>query len=244
MTGGSGPYGSRSWTYDKVGNRLSEAKTVGGTTTNQTYSYPGTSNKLASVTQSGSTVRSFTYDAAGNTTGDTRSGTAYAYTINDAGRISQLTIGGTVKATYKYDAKNRLSVRQTLNMTPAGTTHLIHDKDDHVIVETNGAGTAVREYVWVGDLPVAVLDGSSTPSNPTLPWVDADHLKRPELMTDATKAVKWKAIYEPFGAVSPSSASAPSRSWTLAGWTVAASRRPSVSVRTWRLRPTTFLPAS
>ena len=31
---------------------------------------------------------------------------------------------------------------------------------------------------------------------------------------------------------------------TLAGWTLTASKTPSVSVRTWRLRPTTFLPAS
>ena len=136
MLTASGPYGSRSWTYDKVGNRLSEQKIVSGTTTNQTYTYPGTSNRLASITQGGTTVRSFTYDAAGSTTGDTRSGTAYTYTINDAGRIAQLTIAGSIKANYTYDAKNRLSVRQTLNMTPAGTTHLIYDKDDHVRLTT------------------------------------------------------------------------------------------------------------
>ena len=37
---------------------------------------------------------------------------------------------------------------------------------------------------------------------------------------------------------------APSRSWTLAGWTTTLSRRPSVSTRMCRLRPVTFLPAS
>ena len=167
-----------------------------------TYAYPGASNRLASIAQAGATVRSFTYDAAGNMTGDTRSGTAYAAAISDAGRMAQLKVGGVIKANYTYDARNRLSVRRTLNMTPAGTTHLIHDAWDHVIVETNGAGTAVREYVWFGDLPVAVLDGSASTTNPTLLWVHADHLKRPDLMTDSAKAVVWKALYEPFGAVS------------------------------------------
>src|SRR5271168_5151010 len=37
---------------------------------------------------------------------------------------------------------------------------------------------------------------------------------------------------------------APSRSCTLAGWTVTLRRRPSVSTRMWRLRPVIFLPAS
>ena len=41
-----------------------------------------------------------------------------------------------------------------------------------------------------------------------------------------------------------SSGSAPSRSCTLAGCTNTASSMPMVSVSRWRLRPTTFLPAS
>jgi hypothetical protein len=41
-----------------------------------------------------------------------------------------------------------------------------------------------------------------------------------------------------------SSGSAPSRSCTLAGCTTTASSMPMVSVSRWRLRPTTFLPAS
>jgi YD repeat-containing protein len=48
-------------------------------------------------------MRSFSYDPAGNVTADTRGGTAYAYTINDAGRIGQVSLGGTVRANYKYD---------------------------------------------------------------------------------------------------------------------------------------------
>jgi hypothetical protein len=85
-------------------------------------------------------------------------------------------------------------------MTPAGTTHVVYDKDDRIIAEAGGTGTAIREYVWLGDLPVAVLDGSATPTNPTLLWVLTDHLKRPILMYNLARVQQWKAVYEPFGA--------------------------------------------
>lgn len=44
-------------------------------------------------------------------------------------------------ANYTYDGRDRLSVRQTLNMTSAGTTQYGYGIWDHVIAETNGSGT-------------------------------------------------------------------------------------------------------
>jgi len=72
---------------------------------------------------------------------------------------------------------------------------------DRVLAETDGTGPAgtKREYIWLGDMPVAVIDKSVTPNKTYM--VHADHLNRRYFMTDSTKAQVWKAIYEPFGTV-------------------------------------------
>jgi len=62
------------------------------------WAYPSGSNRLSTVTQGGTTVRSFGYDAASSLTSDSRSGTAYAYAIVDAGRIGHATVAGVIKA--------------------------------------------------------------------------------------------------------------------------------------------------
>ena len=93
-------------------------------------------------------------------------------------------------------------------MTPAGTTHYVYDLAGHLISEASGTGTIVTEYVWVDDMPLAVVANIDT-SSPNLYYVHSDHLNRPIEMTDATtKAVVWDAVYWPFGQVYSISGSA------------------------------------
>lgn len=131
---GDGIWGTLTWAYDATGNRTSEVLTSGATTTN-TYNYPGGNNKLSSITQGASTVRSFSYDGAGNISADTRGSTTYNYHYNNRNRLDELTIGATVTADYVYDGLERLAMRTTQNMTPAGTTHYVYDREGHLIAE-------------------------------------------------------------------------------------------------------------
>jgi hypothetical protein len=112
-------------------------------------------------------------------TRDTRGTTQYNYTISAAGRISRVALGSSVRADYVYDGRSRLASRVTQNQVGAGTVRFIHDHRDRIIAEVSGTGTTIREYMWLGDLPVAVLDGTTSQTNPTLFFVHADHLNRP-----------------------------------------------------------------
>ena len=112
-----------------------------------------------------------------------------------------MALGASIRADCVYDGKSRLASRVTQNQTGAGTTRLFHDNDNRVIAEVNATGTTIREYVWLEDLPIAVLDGSTNTANPSLFFVHADHLNRPIAMSNASRDWVWRAQYEPFGAV-------------------------------------------
>jgi YD repeat-containing protein len=172
------------------------------------------------VKQGTTTLRAFTYDAAGNPTRDARSGVNTDYGYDNAGRLRTVTVAASLKATYTYDAFDRLAIRTLTNQTPPGTTHFIHmlggggALDDlapglgeqlgglgnRIIGETNGARVLTREYAWIDDRIVAVLSDANAAS-PLLWWVTNDHLGRPVQMTDSAQAVVWRAAYRPFGEV-------------------------------------------
>ncbi|WP_442755792.1 RHS repeat-associated core domain-containing protein [Methylocystis sp. JAN1] len=99
-------------------------------------------------------------------------------------------------ATYGYDALNRLASR-TLN---GATTFYIHDLANHIIAETDATGATLREYIWLGDLPVAVVAGVNT-ATPVAYYVHTDHLGRPVRMTSPAGGISWWAVYSPFGTV-------------------------------------------
>jgi RHS repeat-associated protein len=159
-----------------------------------TYYYPANSNKLVNVARGSTPMRIFSYDAAGNVIQDLRGANAYNYAVNNAGRIRQMSLntGASVVANYTYDGFQKLRIKTSTS--PAATTHYVWDSFGHIIAETSGAFT--REYIWLGDTPLAINEGA------TLSYVHPDHLDRPVAMTTSGgQAVAWSAKYDPFGNV-------------------------------------------
>jgi RHS repeat-associated protein len=186
-------------------DRTGPTPTAGST--GNAYSYPGGSNLLSTITQASTTVRSFSYDGAGNVTGDTRGSTTYNYGYNKRGRLAELTIGSTVTADYTYDGLERMAIRTTANMTPAGTTHYLYDRSGHLLVEADDTGQTLREYVWLEDMPLAVVSDVNSGS-PNLYYVHGDQIDTPVRMTDGSKSVVWDAFFLPFGTIELISGSA------------------------------------
>ena len=135
------PTAGQTYAYDAVGNR--KQKATNGTTT--TYGYAGPGNRLTSV--AGQSVAT---DANGSIT-------------------------NTGNATFNYDARGRMVsantaiglVTYTINslgqrvrkVTPTETTVFHYDLAGKLIGEstTTGSTTKTQQYVFLGDMPVAVL---------------------------------------------------------------------------------------
>jgi YD repeat-containing protein len=133
-----------SYGYDAVGNRLT--KTVG--TATDIYAYSPISNRIASITPASGSVRNFVFDANGSTTSDGVN--TYAY--DSRGRMVQATstLGAT---TYQVNALGQ-RVRKTNTL---GDTVFHYDTRGHLIAETNPGGATKREFIYLGDIPVGVV---------------------------------------------------------------------------------------
>jgi RHS repeat-associated protein len=141
--------GSRSYTYDLTGNRTSA--TVNGLT--DTYTTEATSNRLTGIT--GGSARTMTYDAMGNILTDG----AFTATYDARGRLRTIRIGTAANTTYTY---NGLGQRIRKSGGPAGTVNYVYDDSGQLLGEYDSSGNATREYVWLGDMPLAVLTRSET----------------------------------------------------------------------------------
>jgi RHS repeat-associated protein len=72
----------------------------------------------------------------------------------------------------------------------------VFDSDGRRIAEYNETtGALIREYVWMGWNPVAVIEGG------TVYYIRADHIGRPVFATNGNGAKVWTATYLPFGGV-------------------------------------------
>jgi YD repeat-containing protein len=142
--GFTGPSLSQSFTYDAVGNRLT--KTVGAAT--DTYAPAATSNRLASITPPSGPVRTYTHDANGSITADSVNTFAY----DARGRLTQAV---SVVGTTNYQVN---SLGQRIRKTNSqGDTVFHYDAQGRLIAESTPAGAVQTEYVYLGDIPVALF---------------------------------------------------------------------------------------
>ncbi|WP_079053738.1 polymorphic toxin-type HINT domain-containing protein [Streptomyces graminilatus] len=202
VLGGPAPYWS-SYTYDKVGNRLTETQhgtTTGAPDTNRSYHYPDPGavqpHTLGSVDTTTGTVKStdsFTYDVAGNT--HTRllgNGTSQTLDWDAEGHLTKVTQpveGGSDKVTdYLYDADgNRL-----IGRTPTETT-LYLGATEITLAKGATAAKGTRYFdLGGGHQAVQANDG-------TISFTLADHHGTAQLSVNATTQALTQRRTLPFG---------------------------------------------
>jgi RHS repeat-associated protein len=191
LTGSSGlATGSRSYTYDRDGNR--RTKTEGGVTF--TYTVDRT-DQLVSVIKTGGTTQSFTYDARGNLTGDAQTGTGVTtYTYDLANKLTGIDAAGTANdAAFTFDALGRFATR-VLGGGTSTDTYSYAGTDEIVIRIATSTGTTTDSVVS------SAGDRLGAKAGTTLNWFLPDLHGSIAASLDATEATVTHAIrYDAYG---------------------------------------------
>ena len=201
MTSYTGNGTTQAYAYDANGNRTSLS--IGGASYTNTIA--ADSNRLLGTTGP-VPANTNTYDLAGNLTNDA----TVTYTYTARGRMSSATVG-TAKTSYLYNGLGQ-RVRQVTGTAanPAGL--LVYDEAGHIIGEYNSAtGKASKEFVYLGDTPVGVLEQVATGTAPNQAYatnvyfIYTDHIDTPRVITrspDGQMVWRWDSG-DPFGLLPP-----------------------------------------
>jgi len=168
--------------YDANGNRVSVS--FGKEKTDYAYQ-PGT-NRLSKIGDV-----SLKYDSVGNLIEDAR----FIYSYNDRNRLDKATNKETGEtASYTYNALG-LRTSKTIN---GKTTYYIYNPNSMLAAETNKQGKILRQYVWLGIRPLALIEEGR------IYYIHTDHLGAPRVATDGNGQVVWQWQPTPFGMGKPS----------------------------------------
>jgi RHS repeat-associated protein len=169
---------TESYTYDPVGNRLSNLSGSGwsNNTSNELTSRPGVT---------------YTYDNNGNTLTKTDSTGTATYAWDFENRMTSVTLpgsGGTV--TFKYDPFGR----RIYQSSPSGTSIYAYDANN-LVEETNGTGAVVARYTQGEgiDEPLATLRSSTTS------YYEQDGLGSVTSLSNSAGALAQTYTFDSFG---------------------------------------------
>lgn len=195
----TGAWGDDAYTYDAAGNRTGKARDIGGTVTEENLVLASTSNRVNSTEDaSTATLRTLTWRASGDLSQAAfAGGSTYEYHYNARKRLSVVEKDSVDAAWYGYDHAGRRVWRSVFGATTV-QTHYVFDPAGHLIAEHDGAtGDVVREYVWLDDIPVAMIDSSSGTAQTY--FIHTGQIEEPLVVTDASKAKVWDGYVEPYG---------------------------------------------
>ncbi len=194
LTTDAGTYGTKTYTYDASGNRLT--RVLGGTT--QTLTYTANSNRMS--THDGSTV---SRDANGNTTIDPAESVSFTYGTHN--RMLSAYVGGVLKASYVYNGRGQ-RVKKVEAASPNRTFVYHYGLGGELLGETvyasGGAKIGERDYLWLDSLPLAQSErvySGGTLTGSTFVYLHADQLNTPRLATNAGGTVVWRWDSDAFG---------------------------------------------
>jgi RHS repeat-associated protein len=177
-----GLYGTRGYAYDAAGNRTRITRD----TETDTYTIDPLSNRLDAI--AGADPQGFAYDPAGNTL--TAGALGFAY--NQANRLAEVTAADGSVGRYTYNALGE----RVKKLTPTGTILYHYDQFGHLIAETDGAGNVLRQYLYLDDLPLAVVVTAAGDAPTVYDFVGSDGAGQPVTLSVDT-ATRQVTVQEP-----------------------------------------------
>ena len=154
-----------------------------------TYTYQQGTNKLTHI--EGTPSIDYGYDANANITTEN----AWTYVYDLSNQLIRVLDNTNQVAEYTYNGAG-----QRIKKVTQSETRIFHyDLRGHLIAETNQTGQMLAEYVYLGDQLLAIIKPGES-----VYYFHNDHLGTPQVLTDDTQTIAWKAVYTPFGEAVPS----------------------------------------
>jgi RHS repeat-associated protein len=200
LTSANGPWGSLAWSYDRIGNRLSETRD--GWTDTYVYTTNGSGGRtpiLSSITLAAGGTRDFAHGPAGHLTQVSSSGNVINFTADAEGRLTQAERLGNMTA-FSYDGRSHLNQAGSETDTTGASlpvyssAGILHTLTQRVIPSDPGE---THHVFYFAGRSVAQLSTDS--GTETWRYLTTDHLGTPWVATDTTGAELWHGPFEPFG---------------------------------------------